>query len=72
MPGPGDENDGAPVEVILTQSQLGEMASLGRQVVNRELRRMEAKGWLTVSYSRITVLAPDALAVFSQEGIQTV
>lgn len=72
MPGLGDENDGAPVEVILTQSQLGEMSSLGRQVVNRELRRMEAKGWLTVSYSRITVLTPDALAAFAQEGLQTV
>jgi len=71
MPPPGDEGEVAPAEVILTQSQLGEMASLGRQVVNRELRRMEASGWLAVSYHRIKVLAPHALARFAQDGLQS-
>lgn len=71
MPPPGDEGEVAPAEVILTQSQLGEMASLGRQVVNRELRRMEASGWLAVSYHRIKVLAPDAVARFAQDGLQS-
>lgn len=55
-----------PDEVFLTQSQLGEMASVGRQVVNRELQRLEAKGWVSVSYSRIKMLNRDALAAFAQ------
>jgi CRP-like cAMP-binding protein len=55
-------------DILLTQTQIGEMASVGRQVVNRELRRMEARGWLSVSYNRITVLSRDALAEFAQSG----
>jgi CRP-like cAMP-binding protein len=55
-------------DILLTQTQIGEMASVGRQVVNRELQRMEAKGWLAVSYNRITVMSRDALARFAQGG----
>lgn len=55
-----------PVDVMLTQSQLGEMASVGRQVVNRELQRLEAKGWVAVSYSRIKMLNRSALTAFAQ------
>ena len=54
------------VEIIITQSQLGEMATVGRQVVNRELQRLEAKRWLSVSYSRIKILNRDALAGFAR------
>ncbi|WP_161957095.1 Crp/Fnr family transcriptional regulator [Aestuariivirga litoralis] len=62
-----DEDPGhAAVEVILTQSQLGEMASVGRQVVNRELQRLQARGWISVSYSRIMVLNRSALVMFAQ------
>ncbi len=56
----------APIDVILTQSQLGEMACVGRQAVNRELRRMANKGLVAVSYSRIKVLNRNALATFAQ------
>ena len=55
-----------PTEVIITQSQLGEMASVGRQVVNRELKRWEAKGWVSVSYNRIRIRNQDALTAFTQ------
>lgn len=68
MPHPGDDDDPAEADVILTQSQLGEMASVGRQVVNRELQRMAANGWVSVSYSRIKVLRPDALNTFAHGG----
>jgi CRP-like cAMP-binding protein len=54
--------------IALTQTQIGEMASVGRQVVNRELQRMEAKGWLAVSYNRITVLDREALTEFAKSG----
>ena len=61
-----DEGGGdGPVEVLVTQSQIGEMASVGRQVVNRELQRFAARGWISASYSRITVLNRDALDAFA-------
>ena len=51
----------APVEVILTQTQLGELANAGRQQVNRALKRMEERGWLTASYGRIVLTEPGGL-----------
>jgi CRP/FNR family cyclic AMP-dependent transcriptional regulator len=46
---PLPDDGGALTVVILTQSQLGEMATAERQVVNRALKRLEAKGILRVS-----------------------
>jgi CRP-like cAMP-binding protein len=68
IPPPEAGKNNAPMDVILTQSQLGEMASVGRQVVNRELQRMEIKGWVALSYNRITVLSRNALAAFARDG----
>lgn len=65
-PAPDEEIASDPTEMIITQSQLGEMASVGRQVVNRELQRLEARGWVSASYNRIRVLNRDALASFAQ------
>ena len=68
---PYDGAENTATDVILTQSQLGEMACVGRQVVNRELRRMANKGLVAVSYNRITVLSRDALATFAQSTRET-
>jgi CRP-like cAMP-binding protein len=63
---PGGEGGAcAPLEVMLSQSQLGELASVGRQVVNRELQRLEARGWIKSSYTRVSVLDRDALTAFA-------
>lgn len=59
---------GEPSDIILTQAQLGEMASVGRQVVNRELQRFEHRGWIVVSYSRIRILNRDALGSFASDA----
>jgi CRP/FNR family transcriptional regulator, cyclic AMP receptor protein len=48
---PSDE----PLYVHLTQTQLGELANAGRQQVNRTLKRMEERGWITVSYGKIVL-----------------
>jgi CRP/FNR family transcriptional regulator, cyclic AMP receptor protein len=50
-----DLGPGEPDEVLLTQTQLGELANAGRQQVNRALKRMEARGWLAASYGRIVL-----------------
>jgi CRP-like cAMP-binding protein len=68
MPAPAEVDRGGSLEISLSQTQIGEMASVGRQVVNRELQRMEARGWLTVSYNRITIIDHGALAAFVQDG----
>lgn len=64
-PGPKENPGGAADEVILTQAQLGEMAAVGRQLVNRELQRLQEKGWISVSYGRIKLLNHKALAAFA-------
>jgi hypothetical protein len=68
MHAPDEIGVDAASDIALTQTQIGEMASVGRQVVNRELQRMEAKGWLAVSYNRITVLDREALTEFAKSG----
>lgn len=46
-------SDGQPVR--LTQAQLGEMANAERQVVNRVLKALAARGWLVAGYGQIEV-----------------
>ena len=56
---------GRPLVVSgLTQAQIGELANAARDVVNRTLKRLEAKGWIEVSYRKITLLDPPALDSF--------
>lgn len=45
----------------LTQAQIGDLANAARDVVNRTLKRFEAKGWIEVSYRHITLHDPAAL-----------
>jgi CRP-like cAMP-binding protein len=64
MPHSDEVSSEATPEAVLSQSQLAEMASVGRQLVNRELRQLEDKGWISVSYRKISVLNRDALKAF--------
>ncbi|MFO0994770.1 MAG: Crp/Fnr family transcriptional regulator [Hyphomicrobiales bacterium] len=64
MPHSGESNS----DIVLTQNQLGEMASVGRQVVNRELQRMESKGWIRASYNRIAILDREGLRRFAENA----
>ena len=51
-----------PCEIVgLSQAQIGELANAARDVVNRTLKRFEAKGLIEVSYKRITIVKPTAL-----------
>jgi CRP/FNR family cyclic AMP-dependent transcriptional regulator len=64
---PREDDESAPhPDILLTQAKLGEMANLDRQIVNRILRQMEAKGWVQVSYGRIRIVDPTALEAFAQ------
>jgi len=58
---PAPDDARSATEVILTQSQLGEMASAERQVVNRALKRLEASGAIRLLYRRIEIVDRAAL-----------
>lgn len=50
-----------PAEVVVSQSELGDMTNLSRQPVNMVLNDFEAAGWIACGYRRIDVLNPAAL-----------
>jgi len=50
-----------PVDIDLSQDELGDMSNVGRTVVNANLRRLAREGWVELSYRRVRVLAPDML-----------
>jgi CRP-like cAMP-binding protein len=56
----------APVTVVVSQEQLGEMANAARDVVNRTLKQFETRGWVSVGYRAITVHQADRLARFAE------
>jgi CRP/FNR family cyclic AMP-dependent transcriptional regulator len=62
------DEGGSWTMVVLTQSQLGEMANAERQVVNRALKRLEGKGILRVSYGRIEIVDKTALQKVAGAG----
>ena len=52
---------GLEIDLILPQEDLGRMLGLTRQSVNKELKALQARGWLDVKRGRITLTAVDAL-----------
>lgn len=61
-------DDGQPIEIMVTQSQLGDMANAARDVVNRSLGKLEARDWLSVGYRAITLTDPRALRSFAENA----
>jgi CRP/FNR family cyclic AMP-dependent transcriptional regulator len=48
-------------KITLSQEDFGHLTGLSRQTINRVLKALEAKGWISLEFSRIEVLQPDAL-----------
>jgi CRP-like cAMP-binding protein len=66
---PVDGKDAAIIpDILLTQAKLAEMANVDRQIVNRVLRTLQAKGWLQVSYGRIKIVNAPALEAFARSS----
>jgi CRP/FNR family transcriptional regulator, cyclic AMP receptor protein len=63
-----EEHAGVETDIVLTQSQLAELACIGRHTVNRALQEMEEKGWLRSTYGKIRILDRYALAAFATNG----
>jgi CRP/FNR family cyclic AMP-dependent transcriptional regulator len=64
---PAPDDGSSVIEIIITQSQLGEMANAERQVVNRALKRFQADGILRLYYGRIVIV--DKAALQSVAGV---
>lgn len=64
---PSREKEGLENSILVTQAQLGEMANAERQVVNRALGRLQANGWIHVSYGRIDIVDETSLRDFARQ-----
>lgn len=53
--------------VLLTQTEVGTMASVSRRQVNAALKRFAENGWVNTSYGSITVLNAEKLRCFAAE-----
>lgn len=71
--GYGELEPSHPAGFTMTQSQLAQMANCSRSIVSRTLRVLQARGWVSVSYSRTRILNGDALADFAyaEDGFAT-
>lgn len=57
-----------PDGFMITQSELGEMANVSRNSVNRTLAEFARQGWVAVRYNRIRITNPAALQRFVGAG----
>ena len=56
-------------KITLSQEDLGHLAGLSRQTINRVLKTFEANGWISLEFSRVDVLQPEALeTLIGQSG----
>ena len=55
----------------ISQSELGEMASVSRHTVNRVLGTFEKAGWISVAYQDIEILDLAAMAAFAAGDVET-
>lgn len=55
------DEGGGRLSVQLSQEALGQMLNTSRQSINKQLKKMEQSGWISVHYSQITILDESAL-----------
>jgi CRP/FNR family transcriptional regulator, cyclic AMP receptor protein len=51
--------------LTLSQEELGHLAGLSRQTVNRALKSMEQKGLVSLEFGRVTILDESAIATYA-------
>jgi CRP/FNR family cyclic AMP-dependent transcriptional regulator len=57
-----------PVEVPITQRELGEMIGFSRENTNKQLRAWEKRQWIKLTRGRIKIVDPGALLWLSKNG----
>lgn len=48
-------------KITLSQEDLGHLAGLSRQTINRVLKQFEAQGWVSLEFGRVEIVDQDAL-----------
>ncbi len=48
-------------KITLSQEDLGHLAGLSRQTINRVLKQFEAQGWVSLEFGRVDILNEEAL-----------
>ncbi len=66
-----DRNDGDPLELHISQSDIAALTGLSRQTTNEFLQRLAKEGLIEVSFRRIRILDPDALRFGDPEPART-
>lgn len=57
-------------QLQLSQEEIGLLAGLARQTVNRALRALEARGLVSLDFGRVAILDEAALAAFARPGLR--
>ncbi|MES2942405.1 MAG: Crp/Fnr family transcriptional regulator [Pseudomonadota bacterium] len=55
-------------KLVLSQEELGHLAGLSRQTVNRALKSMEQQGLVSLEFGRVTMLDGQALAAYASRS----
>lgn len=63
-----DVENARPVEVPITQRELGEIIGFSRENTNKQLRAWEKRRWITLARGRIKIVDPGALLGLSENG----
>lgn len=58
---------GESVSIMLTQSELGEMANTSRNLTGRTLKEMERKGWISIGYRTLKIIYPERIEAFGAD-----
>lgn len=53
-------------KINLSQEDLGHLAGLSRQTINRVLKQFEAQGWVSLEFGRVDIVNQEALEAFVQ------
>jgi CRP/FNR family transcriptional regulator, cyclic AMP receptor protein len=63
-----DAEDIGPVDVPITQRELGEMIGFSRENTNKQLRAWEKRQWVKLTRGHIKIVDPGALLRLSEDG----
>ncbi len=65
-------DDGTQIDIHLPQDDLGRSLGASRQGISKELKNLEARGWITLNYGRLLIRDLEALRQIADEGPEAV
>jgi CRP-like cAMP-binding protein len=65
----GETAETGPVELRVSQQQLGQLMDSSREAINRNLQAWRREGWVELSRNRVTIVDADALRDIVEEDL---